>query len=55
MSFFKKLFLALTNRERAAFITSGAVALISFIVLAGIMIAHATTTVPAIGGNLRKA
>ena len=51
MSFLKKIFAALTNKERIAiFISVGAIA-ISVIVVTGIVIAKGTASVPAPGGD----
>ena len=51
MSFLKKIFVALTNKERTSlFVAMGAIAL-SVIVLAGIAIAKGTAAVPAPGGD----
>ena len=51
MSFLKKIFAALTNKERVSlFVAAGAIA-ISIIVITGIVIAKGTAAVPAPGGN----
>ncbi len=46
-----RLFAAFTRRERIIFVIASAGALISLIVLAGVMIARATKPVPAAGGQ----
>jgi peptide/nickel transport system substrate-binding protein len=51
MSFFKKLFFSFTRREKITFVLAGAAAVVSFIALMGIVIAHATTAVPVAGGE----
>ena len=51
MSFFKKIFFAFTQRERIAFLAASGVAVISFCAVIGILVARATTTVPATGGE----
>jgi peptide/nickel transport system substrate-binding protein len=51
MSFFKKIFFAFTNRERIAFLAASVVTIVSFCVVIGILVAQATTTVPAAGGD----
>jgi len=54
MAFFKKLFLSFTTRERIAFIVSSTATVISFFVVAGILIARATTAVPMAGGQFTE-
>lgn len=51
MSFFKKIFFAFTGRERITFFTAGAVAIVSFCIVIGILVAHTTTAVPIAGGE----
>lgn len=47
----KKIFDALTKKERIAFIVASAGAIISFIVVVSIMVANMTTMIPASGGE----
>ncbi|HEX4104394.1 MAG TPA: ABC transporter substrate-binding protein [Candidatus Paceibacterota bacterium] len=47
----KKIFFALTRRERVVFVVALAVAVVSFVVTMSIVIAEVTTTVPAAGGE----
>lgn len=51
MLWIKKLFAAFTKKERVTFVIASAGAAVSFLVVAGIMIAHATKAVPAAGGE----
>jgi peptide/nickel transport system substrate-binding protein len=51
MSFFKKIFFAFTKRERIMFLAASGIAVISFCTVIGILVARATTTVPAKGGE----
>jgi peptide/nickel transport system substrate-binding protein len=48
---FKKIFAALTKKERTTFVLALAAALISFSIVAGFAIAQATKAVPAAGGE----
>jgi peptide/nickel transport system substrate-binding protein len=48
---FKKIFGAFTKKERITFLCATAGAVISFIVVMGIVIAQATTAIPAAGGQ----
>jgi peptide/nickel transport system substrate-binding protein len=48
---FKKIFDAFTKKERITFLYAAAGAIISFVVVAGIVIAQVTTAVPAAGGE----
>lgn len=47
----KRLFAAFTGKERIIFVLAGAGAIVSFIVVAGLMIAQATKSVPSAGGQ----
>jgi peptide/nickel transport system substrate-binding protein len=51
MSFFKKIYFALTKKERLGFLVCSAIAGASFVVIMGILIAQATTAIPTQGGN----
>jgi peptide/nickel transport system substrate-binding protein len=51
MSFFKKIFLSFTKRERVIFLAAAGIALLSFCVSMVMLIAETTTTVPATGGE----
>ena len=51
MSFFKKIFLSFTPKERITFLISSALAAISFFAIVGIVIAQATRAVPVVGGE----
>ena len=51
MSFLKKLYFAFTRDERFAFLGCSAIAIVSFIVVMGIVIARATTALPTAGGS----
>ena len=51
MSFFKKIFFAFTKQERTVFLVASGVAVLSFCIVIGILVAQATTTVPATGGE----
>ncbi len=51
MSFFKKIFFAFTKQERTTFLAASGVAIVSFCIVMGILVAQATTTVPAAGGE----
>ena len=48
---FKKVFAAFTKKERLVFLIASAGAVISFVVVMGIMIAQITKAVPAAGGE----
>lgn len=51
MSFFKKIFSTFTKRERIIFLAASGIAALSFCIVIGILVAQATTTVPAAGGE----
>ena len=51
MSFLKKIFAALTNKERISFLSAAAAVVISIVVITGIVIAKGTTAVPTSGGD----
>jgi peptide/nickel transport system substrate-binding protein len=51
MMWFKKIFAALTRGERLIFLAAWAGAIISFVVLMGILFTSVTTAVPAVGGE----
>lgn len=51
MSFFKKIFAVLTDKERISFFIAAGVIVISIIIIAGAVIIKATTTVPTSGGE----
>ncbi len=51
MSFFKKIFNALTAKERVSFFAAAGVVAISVIIIAGIVIVKTTKTVPSTGGE----
>lgn len=51
MNRFKKIFFALTKKERVALIVSATTTIVSFFVVMGILVAQATTVVPATGGQ----
>ncbi len=51
MGWLKKIFGALTRKERLLFILASAGTIISFVVVTGIIINRATTAVPAVGGE----
>ena len=51
MSFFKKIFSALTNKERVSFLSAIAAVVVSVVVITGIVIAKGTTAVPTSGGD----
>ena len=48
---FKKLFAAFSGKERIAFVIAGAGAIVSLVVVTGIMIEQSTRAVPAAGGQ----
>lgn len=51
MSKFRKIFLALTKRERMAFLSAAALGIISGVILTGLIIAEYTRVVPTSGGE----
>jgi ABC-type transport system substrate-binding protein len=51
MGWLKKIFSALTQKERLLFIFASAGAIVSFVVVMGMVIAQATTAIPTAGGE----
>jgi len=51
MSFLKKIFSALTNKERISFLSAAAAVVVSIVVITGIVIAKGTTAIPTSGGD----
>lgn len=54
MSLFKKIFFAFNKKERVAFLASSIVAVVSFCTVIGVLIAQATTLIPAQGGTFSE-
>ena len=54
MSFFKKIFFALTKQERLTFLICSAIAVVSFVVVISMVVSQATTAVPTRGGNFAE-
>ena len=54
MSFFKNLFFAFTKKERIWFIACAALAVISFVAVASMLVAQATKAIPAQGGTFTE-
>ena len=51
MGWLKKIFAALTRKERLLFVLATAGTVVSFFILIGILLAHTTTAVPTVGGE----
>lgn len=54
MKFFQSIFFALTRKERAAFLVLAGAALVSFLVVASILVNRATTAIPMRGGSFSE-